>query len=84
MSKNNYCEVCKTEDKDGQEYKSCNTVCCICRNAFMEDEDVNHRNIRYEAVISTIERDGIEIYEQKYIKTVDNTLVCIHNCEGVN
>ena len=74
-----YCKTCNTVDKDGQDYKSCDTLCCICRNAFMEDDNIYHNNKIYEAIISTIEHDGVEIDEQKYIKSINGKLICVHN-----
>jgi len=74
-----YCNTCNTVDKDGQEYKSCDTLCCICRNAFMQVDDIHYNDKTYRAIISTLEHDGVEIYEQKYVKSVGNVLICVHH-----
>jgi hypothetical protein len=84
-----WCEKCDEPIAAGEEdYKTCDTICCGCRYAYMNDEDVKHNGVFYGAccahawLCENEEHDGLGIEEQTYITDVDGVLVCVHRFKG--
>ena len=85
-----WCEKCDEPIADGEEdYKTCDTICCGCVYAYMNDEDVRHDGIFYGAccahawLCKNEEHDGLGMEQQTYITDVDGVgLVCVHRFKG--
>jgi len=83
-----WCDKCDASIEDGnttdEDYRTCDTICCECRSAFMVDEDVTYKGIFYGCSCSHSEcgiddHDGVDISDYTFITKVKNKLVCVHN-----
>ena len=83
-----WCRKCEAVIAVGEEdYRTCDTICCYCVNAFMNDYDITVGGIFYGACCSHHEcgiddHDGVDLSQQTYITKVKGVSICVHNYKG--